>query len=118
LAAGALSCRSLNTAEWQAVLPCQACDDKSKERYSSRLLGNRLMEPWAVMRGFLPELAARAGADGKTVVLMIDQSKVRDGFECLMISLRTGERAIPVAWRVLPVKGNIGCNEQELWLAP
>jgi len=116
LAACALSCRSVNTAEWQAVLPRQACDDKSKERYISRLLGNRLIEPLAVMRGFIPELAALAGAGGKTVVLMIDQSKVRDGFECLMISLRTGERAIPVAWRVLPVKGNIGFNEQELLL--
>ena len=28
----ALSCRSANTAEWQAVLPCRVGDDKSKER--------------------------------------------------------------------------------------
>ena len=48
------------------------------------------------MAGFIPELIERAGSHGKTVVLAMDQSKISEGFECLMISLRVAERAIPV----------------------
>jgi len=109
----ALSCRSANTAEWQAVLPRRTGDKKSKERYISRFLSNRLIDPIAVMGGFIPEIVTMAGAEGKTVILMMDQSKISDGFECLMVSLRVGERAIPVAWKVKKVKGNIGFEDQK-----
>jgi DDE family transposase len=116
LVACALSCRSANTAEWQAVFPRHTGDHKSKERYISRFLSNPLIHPIAVMGSFIPEIAAIAGADGKTVILMMDQSKIRDGFECLMVSMRVGERAIPVAWKVKKVKGNLGFEEQKLLL--
>jgi len=112
LVASTLACRSANTAEWQAVLPRRA-DDKSKERYISRLLSNGLINPVTVMGGFIPEIAGMAGDKGKTVILMMDQSKISDGFECLMVSMRVGERAIPVAWKVKEVKGNIGFDDQE-----
>jgi hypothetical protein len=113
LAASALSCRSANTAEWQAAMPRRVGDEKSKERYVSRFLGNRLIDPKAVMGGFIPELAEMAGSGGKTVVLMMDQSKISDGFECLMVSLRVGERAVPVAWRIKETRGGIGFDTQE-----
>lgn len=108
----ALACRSANTAEWQAVLPRETGDEKSKERYISRFLSNGLIDPVAVMEGFIPELMEMAGSGGKTVILPMDQSKISDGFECLMISLRVGERAIPVAWMVKETEGAIGFAEQ------
>jgi hypothetical protein len=114
--AGALSCRSANTAEWQAVFPRHTGDHKSKERSLSRFLSHPLLHPIAVMGSFIAEMAAMAGAHGKTVILMMDQSKIRDGLECLMVSMRVGERAIPVAWRVKEVKGNLGFEEQKLLL--
>src|SRR3954453_3294834 len=64
LAACALSCRSANTAEWQAVLPRRTKDEKSKERYISRVLANNLIAPVAVMSGFIPEIAEMAGTNG------------------------------------------------------
>jgi hypothetical protein len=115
LVASVLACRSANTGEWQSVLPRRA-DDKSKERYISRLLSNRLINPITVMGGFIPEIAGMAGDNGKTVILMMDQSKISDGFECLMVSMCVGERAIPVAWKVKEVKGNIGFDEQKVLL--
>jgi hypothetical protein len=116
LAACALANRSANTAEWQAVLPRRTGDEKSKERYISRFLSNSLIDPIAVMGGFIPELAEMAGSNGKTIILPMDQSKIADGFECLMVSLRVGERAIPVAWMVKATVGPIGFAEQKALL--
>lgn len=44
---------------------------------------------------------------------MMDQGKVGEGFECLMVSLRIGERATPVAWRVKKKEGEMGYDKQE-----
>jgi hypothetical protein len=109
----ALSCRSANTAEWQSVLPRKTGADKSKERFISRLPGNALIDPLFVMEGFIPEIAEMAGSHGKTIVLSIDQSKISDGFECLMVSMRTGERAMPVTWKVKETSGGIGFDVQK-----
>ena len=116
LAACVLSCRNANTAEWMAVLPRKTGDEKSKERYISRVLSNTLIDPLAVMNGFIPEMAEMMGAHKKTLVLMLDQSKISDGFECLMVSLRVGERAIPMAWKVVKTRGSIGFEEQKALL--
>lgn len=112
LCASALTTRSANTSEWRAVLPRNHCDAKSKERYISRVLSNKLIKPISVMHGFIPELIEMSGSNNKTVILMMDQSKISDGFECLMVSLRVGERAIPVAWKVVATKGAIGFEIQ------
>ncbi len=45
--------------------------------------------------------------------MMMDQNKISNGFECLMISDRLGERAIAVGWRVVKTKGEIGFNDQK-----
>jgi hypothetical protein len=108
-----LGCRSVNTSELLSVLPRQTKDAESKYRYINRWLKNPLIKPVEVMGGFIPEIAALAGADGKTIVLMTDQTKISDGFECLMISLRVGERAIPVVWTVKETRGSIGFDVQE-----
>lgn len=116
LVACVLSCRSANTAQWQAILPRKTGDFKSKERYINRLLSNPLIRPVAVMGGFIPELAEMAMTNGKTIILMMDQSKISDGFECLMVSMRVGERALPVAWKVMQTEGEIGFDTQGLLL--
>ncbi len=108
-----LACRSVNTSELLSVLPRHTQDADSRYRYIHRWLKNHLIFPPAVMGGFIPEIAEVAGSNGKTIILMMDQSKIAEGFECLMVSMRVGERAIPVAWKVKGVKGNIGFEEQK-----
>jgi hypothetical protein len=112
LAAAALATRSVNTSEWLAVLPRDS-DAKSKERYISRWLSNPKIDPTQAMAGFMPEILLSAGSGDRTVVLMLDQSKVASEFECLMVSLRVGERAIPVAWKVVETEGAIGFDVQK-----
>ncbi len=51
---------------------------------------------------------AEISATGQTLVLMIDQTQASARHQVLMVSLRTGGRALPVAWRVRETKGAIG----------
>ena len=44
---------------------------------------------------------------------MMDQSKINDGFECLMVSVRVGERALPMGWKIVKTKGSIGFDIQK-----
>lgn len=113
LASCVLACRNANTSEWIAILPRKTKDDKSKERFVSRFLSNPLIDPISVMEGFIPEMVEMMSASHQTIILMLDQSKISNGFECLMVSLRIGERAIPVAWRVFATSGAIGFEDQK-----
>jgi len=65
------------------------------------------------MKGFILELLSTLTTNGQVAILMLDQSQIGNGFECLMVSLRLGERAIPVAWRVKKTAGEMGYDEQE-----
>jgi len=113
LASCVLACRNANTSEWISILPRKTQDDKSKERFISRFLSNKLIDPISVMEGFIPEMVAMMSSSNQTIILMLDQSKISDGFECLMVSLRIGQRAIPVAWKVFATSGAIGFEDQK-----
>jgi hypothetical protein len=111
-----LACRSVNTAERLSVLPRQTKEAESRYRYLQRWLKNSLIDPRTVRGGFIPEMALLAGSHGKTIVLPMDQSKISDGFECLLVSMRMGERAMPVAWKVKQTSAGICFAEQKSWL--
>ena len=113
IAASVLACRNVNSSEWAAILPRRNCDTASKERYIRRFVSNKMINSTDVMSGFIPEIISMLCDNGKIAVLMLDQSKISDGFECLMVSLRVGNRAIPVAWKVVETKGAIGFDVQE-----
>jgi hypothetical protein len=78
-----------------------------------RFLANVLVCPLSVMGSFVPELLQKLSQEGETIVFMLDQSKLADGLECLMVSVRFGERALPVAWRVIETEGTIGFEIQQ-----
>lgn len=113
IVASILTVRCINTSEIASVLPRDVKSDEERYRYIQRWLANERIDPIRSMKGFIPDMMEALGEDGKTVVLMLDQSKIRDGFECLMISARVGERAVPVVWRVSQTKGEIGFSEQK-----
>jgi hypothetical protein len=113
IASSILSCRNVNSGDWISILPRSVGSDKSKERYINRILSNRLIDPLQVMGGFVPEVATLASKNGQTIVLMLDQSKINNGFECLMVALKVRDRAIPIAWQVAETKGAIGFDVQK-----
>src|SRR4051794_3771543 len=52
------------------------------------------------MPGFIPEMAEMAGANGKSILLPMEQSRIADGFAGLLLSIRPGERALPLTGEV------------------
>jgi len=58
------------------------------------------------------EVIAKAAASGR-VALIMDQTKASDRHQILMVSLRFGERALPLAWRVETTQGAIGFARQK-----
>ena len=81
-----------------------------------RLLGNPLVISDAIIEPFAREVLERAGADGAPLGLILDQSKVSDRHQVLMLALRWGERALPLAWRVEETEGAIGFETQKALL--
>lgn len=113
LVATALQVRSVNLNELAAALPRAAERLDMRYQWISRVLGNDLILVNEVMAPFAREVLARSAAGGKTIVLMIDQSKVNDAHQMLMVSLRVGERALPLAWHMKKTQGAIGFREQK-----
>jgi hypothetical protein len=112
LVATMLSERSANLMDLAAVLPRPAERADMRYQWIARLLANPRVDCDAVMRPFAEEAIRQAGAAGGTVVLILDQSKVSAWHQMLVLSVRVGERALPLAWRVRETRGSIGFAEQ------
>ena len=113
LIATALQVRCVNLNELAAALPREAGRLDMRYQWISRVLGNELIVVDDVMAPFAREVLARSAAEGRVVVLMIDQSKVNDAHHMIMVSLRVGARAVPLAWRMKKTQGAIGFRDQK-----
>lgn len=102
----ALMTRSVNTMEWASVLPRDCKDDENRHRYIRRFFAHPNLTQDTVMPAFIAELVQKSSKE--TLCISMDQSKIGDGFECLMISLCLGNRAVPLLWKVVETKGEIG----------
>src|SRR4051794_16030774 len=103
-----LDVRSANLMDLAAGLPREADrtgplgNVKRYMRYQwiTRLLGNPLVISDAIMEPFAREVLERAAAGGEPLSLILDQSQISERHQVLMLALRWGERALPLAWRV------------------
>jgi len=112
LTATMLDVRSANLMDLAASLPRAAGRLDMRYQWISRLLGNELIDVDAVMAPYAREVLARLAADGRTVVLMIDQTRATERHQVVMVAARVGGRALPLAWRVKATAGAIGFPEQ------
>ena len=58
-------------------------------------------------------LGSRLAAEGEPLVLIMDQSKLNDRHQVLMLAVRFGDRALPLLWRVKETEGAIGFEVQK-----
>jgi hypothetical protein len=113
LVATMLHIRSANLVELAAGLPRDSDRWDMGYQYISRFLANDLVDCDTVMEPFVREILALVRAGGKPLPLILDQSKVSDRHQVLMLSVRWGERALPIAWRVEETEGAIGFATQK-----
>src|SRR3954464_15744570 len=111
-----LDVRSANLMDLAAGLPLDADRTDMRYQWITRLLGNPLVISDAIMEPFAREGLERAGATGEPLSLILDQSKVSDRHQVLMLALRWGERALPLAWRVEETDGVIGIDRTKALL--
>jgi hypothetical protein len=112
LVATMLDARSANLMDLAAALPRDAERADMRYQWITRVLGNPLIDPDAVMAPFAREVLRHAVEAGR-VVLILDQSKLSHRHQVLMLALRHGERALPLAWRVEATEGPIGFGVQQ-----
>jgi len=116
LVATMLSERSANLMSLAAALPRPSDRIDMRYQWIVRVLANPLIECDAVMLPFASEVLARAQAEagpGERVDLILDQSRASERHQVLMLALRWGERALPLAWRVEETEGAIGFGVQK-----
>src|SRR5215217_7311390 len=124
LVATMLDVRSANLMDLAAGLPREADrtgPSGNAQRYMryqwiTRLLGNPLVISDEIMEPFSREVLERAAASDEPLSLILDQSKMSDRHQVLMLALRCGERALPLAWRVEETDGAIGFDTQQALL--
>ena len=112
LVATVLEARSANLMDLAAALPRSAERLDMRYQWISRLLGNRLIAVAAVMAPYAREVLARLAADGRRIVLLIDQTQATERHQVVMVAARVGGRAVPLAWQVKATQGAIGFAEQ------
>jgi hypothetical protein len=111
-----LDVRSANLMDLAAGLPREADRTDMRYQWIIRLLGNPLVISDEVMEPFAREVLERAADTGEALGLILDQTKVSDRHQVLMLALRWGERALPLAWRVEETDGAIGFDTQKALL--
>ena len=106
--------RSANLMDLAAGLPLDADRTDMRYQWIVRLLGNPLVVSDA--EPFAREVLERAAAGGEPLSLILDQSKMSERHQVLMLALRWGERALALAWRVEQTDGAIGFDTQKALL--
>jgi Transposase DDE domain len=116
LVATMLDVRSANLMDLAAGLPRDADRIDMRYQWISRVLMNPLIDPDAVMAPFAREVLCRLAGEDQPLVLILDQSKLNDRHQVLMLAVRSGDRALPVLWRVEATGGAIGFTVQKALL--
>ena len=113
LVATMLHVRSANLVELASVLPRESDRWDMGYQWISRFLENARVSCDDGMQPFAVDILARAVKPGEPIALILDQSKLSDRHQVLMLSVRWGERALPIAWRVEETEGAIGFSTQQ-----
>jgi hypothetical protein len=108
LVATMLNVRSANLIDLAAGLPRDAERIDMRYQWIARVLMNPLIDPDAVMAPFAREVLRRLAGEDQPLVLILDQSKLSDRYQVLMLAVRYGECTLPVLWRVEATEGAIG----------
>ncbi len=117
LVATMLEARSANVMDLAASLPRAVDRLDMRYQWVARALANPLIDPDEVMAPYGREVLQRLSESGQRIVLIIDQTQANAWLQLVMVAVRVGGRALPLAWRVKATQGAIGFPEQRAALA-
>ena len=100
LVATMLDARSANLMDLAAALPLATDRTDMRYQWIARFLANPLVDPDAVMAPFARQVLERHVEGGEPLALILDQTTISERHQVLMLAVRFGERALPLAWRV------------------
>lgn len=117
LAVGAMiEAQTPNTVELTNRLPLETQRQDMREQWLRRLLKNPLVCSAAVIEPFAQRELRKAATKDQTLLLSMDQTDLGDRMAILMVALRVGDRALPLAWRAEEGAANIGFEGQKALL--
>jgi hypothetical protein len=95
-----LEAQTANTRAVANLLPLESERLDMREQWLRRLLSHERLKSETVLAPWARQALKEAGVNGQVIVLSLDQTDLGDRFAVLMISVRVGDRALPLAWRV------------------
>jgi hypothetical protein len=101
-----------NTVELANLLPLETERQDMREQWVRRLLKNPLLRSEGVLEPFARQALAEAARNGQTILLSMDQTELGDRRAVLMVSLRVGDRSLPLVWVAEAGTANIGFEGQ------
>lgn len=114
--AAVIQTQTANTTQWAAVLPVATERADMRLQWIARLLANPLLDSALLMEPYARHRLSAASAHGQVIALSMDQTDLGDRFAILMVSVRVGERALPLVWRVEAGAANLGFAAQRALL--
>lgn len=111
LVAVALEAGSCNTMEWAARLPVATARAESRYAWVERFLSAHTLPEEAVMRPLAAQILLFASAHGQTVILNLDQTSLEKRHGIAMVSVRVGNRGLPLFWKTEATAGNLPTSD-------
>lgn len=117
LAVGAmLEGQTPNTVELANLLPLDTERQDRREQWLRRLLKNPLLRSEVVIEPWARQELKRAARHGQTVLLSLDQTDLGNRMAVLLVSVRGGDRSLPLTWMAAAGAANLGFEGQRLVL--
>jgi hypothetical protein len=114
--AAIMEAQTANTQEIANRLPLDLDRLDMREQWLRRLLNSNQMVPNEIMEPFARQILRESSENGQVIQLSMDQTDIGHRFAILMISVRVGDRALPLVWQIEAGAANIGFSGQEVLL--
>lgn len=123
--AAMIEARTAHTAVISNILPLGTEEPDNRQQWMRRLLKNELLDGALILEPFARALLRDVCAQGETALLSMDQTEIGSRFAILTVSVRVGDRSLPLAWYAEAGEANIGWAGQQMlldrvrgWLPP
>ena len=105
-----------NTVELSNLLPLDTERQDMREQWMRRLLKSPVLRCQEVMAPFARHSLLQAMQNGQVILLSMDQTDLGDRMAILMITVRVGDRSLPLTWLAEEGSANIGFAKQKILL--